>query len=116
MLASTVILKFAGQQYCKWLLTMDLYNVSMVNLSLLLKTLETQIAIDRAREEMVFMWGLHDKSRETMTPKSFNWSTGKGCRHLKLHKCNCMHKLKAKIKNNNSKLNCKIQFNTDPEN
>ena len=39
----------------QWLLTMELYNVSMVTLSLLLKTLNTQNAIDRAREEMVFM-------------------------------------------------------------
>ena len=25
-----------------------------------------------------------------MTPKSFSWLQGKGCRHLKLHKCNSL--------------------------
>ena len=48
----------------------------MVNQSLLLKALRTQEAIDLAREVNELTWGNHERSDETITPRSLSCSTG----------------------------------------
>ena len=69
-----------GQQYSKWLLTRDLYKVSITFLSLARKTLRTQAATDLPFETILLKWRLQDKLSLTVTPRSLNSLTGLICR------------------------------------
>ena len=48
----------------------------MVSLSRVRKALSAHAAIDLARDEMLYMCGVQDRSCETLTPRSFRVSTG----------------------------------------
>ena len=63
-----------GQQYSRWLLNNDLYKFSIVGRALVLKTLNTHEATDLARDTIVPVWGLQDRSEDVITPKSLTAS------------------------------------------
>ena len=73
-----------GQQYFRWLLTNDLYKVSIVGRALVLKTLNTPEATDLARDTIEPMWGLQDRSEDVITPKSLTVSVGYGVMPLEV--------------------------------
>ena len=57
-----------------WLLTNDLYEVSIVGRALVLKTLHTHEATELARDTIVPMWGLQDRSEVVIAAKSLTAS------------------------------------------
>ena len=59
-----------GQQYSSRLRTRDLYKVSIVVGSLVLNTLNTHDATDRALQVIALMWGVQERSDDTVTPRS----------------------------------------------